>query len=94
MEKVNWKVSGMTCSNCALSIKKYLEKQGMESISINPLDGSVSFENPAKEHVDALKSGLSDLGYPVIDQAASTKPKKHFLQSNKNRFLFTFDVEV
>lgn len=89
MEKVNWKVNGMTCSNCALSIKKYLEKQGVDAISVNPLDGAVSFDNPAADNFNVIKSGLADLGYPVIEQTANTNPKKHFLQSNKNRFLFT-----
>ena len=28
MEKVTWKVDGMTCANCALTINKFLEKQG------------------------------------------------------------------
>jgi Cu+-exporting ATPase len=89
MEKVNWKVGGMTCSNCALSIKKFLEKQGVEAISVNPLDGSVSFQNPIEENKDTLKSGLADLGYPVLEQIKGNTQKVHFFHSNKNRFLFT-----
>jgi len=89
MEKVNWKVGGMTCSNCALSIRKYLEKQGLEDISVNPLDGSVSFQNPSDNNSDILKTGLASLGYPVIEQTTKKNTKKHFLHSNKNRFLVT-----
>ena len=30
MEKVDWKVEGMSCTNCALSIADYLKKEGVK----------------------------------------------------------------
>src|SRR5688572_30199863 len=68
MEKVNWKVEGMTCSNCALTISKYLEKQGLKNVKVNPMDGKVSFETgeqPLQE--DKLTHGISALGYKVTE---------------------------
>ena len=44
MEKVDWTVEGMTCSNCALTISKYLEKRH-EGCQVNPINGAVSFIN-------------------------------------------------
>ena len=44
METIKWKVEGMTCANCALTINKYLDKKGMQNIRVNPIDGDVSFE--------------------------------------------------
>ena len=44
MEKVQWKVEGMTCANCAFTINKYLQKSGAKDIAVNPIDGDVSFE--------------------------------------------------
>jgi Cu+-exporting ATPase len=44
METIQWKVDGMTCANCALTINKYLDKKGMQNIRINPIDAEVSFE--------------------------------------------------
>ena len=41
METVNMKVDGMTCSNCALTISKYLQQQGLNNVKVNPLDGDV-----------------------------------------------------
>ena len=35
MEKIAWKVEGMTCSNCALSVTKFLQKQGMDEVKVN-----------------------------------------------------------
>jgi Cu+-exporting ATPase len=44
MEKVQWKVEGMTCSNCALTIHKFLEKQGLKEVKVSAIGGDVSFE--------------------------------------------------
>ena len=32
MEKIDWKVEGMTCSNCAQTVSKFLVKEGMEEV--------------------------------------------------------------
>src|SRR5215204_2391167 len=32
MEKVQWKVTGMTCANCALTVNKYLHQQGAKGV--------------------------------------------------------------
>ena len=44
MEKIEWKVEGMSCTNCALSISKYLEKEGLKDVHVNFIGGDVSFE--------------------------------------------------
>jgi len=89
MEKVTWKVDGMTCANCALTINKYLEKQGMQQIRINPIDGDVSFELIEGTDKNKLKKGIDDLGYHVYnDTAADKKSKAAFLSTNIQRLLF------
>jgi len=66
MEKVDWKVEGMTCTNCALSINRYLEKGGLKDIKVNFISGEISFElNGIKTKEDLIK-GISDLGYKVV----------------------------
>jgi P-type Cu+ transporter len=83
MEKVNWKVEGMTCSNCALSVSKVLEKQGMQHISVNPINGDVVFETPdTNGTVDKAKKNIELLGYVVAsDRIVTDKPKKKFLKT-------------
>ena len=44
MEKIQWKVEGMHCANCALTINNYLKKQGAQNILVNPIQGDVAFE--------------------------------------------------
>ncbi len=90
MEKVDWKVEGMTCSNCALTINKYLQKEGLQDIVVNPIDGTVSFSNTISAETDKIKKGIGTLGYHVVDGEKKEATTKPFLADNKSRFLFTF----
>jgi P-type Cu+ transporter len=90
METTAWKVEGMTCSNCALSVSNYLKKEGLSDIKVNPITGDVSFIANEINNEDNLKAGIKKLGYKVVDETLDTsKEKKPFLHSNKQRFFFT-----
>jgi Cu+-exporting ATPase len=55
METVNLKVAGMIVANCALSINKYLEKEGLKNVKVNFIGGDVSFDknaNISKERIE------------------------------------------
>ena len=52
----------MDCTNCALTIRKYLEKQGMKEVKVNFATGNVSFQAGAEPKTDQLSKGISDLG--------------------------------
>ncbi|MFT3979638.1 MAG: cation-translocating P-type ATPase [Ferruginibacter sp.] len=102
MEKIDWNVEGMTCSNCALSVNKYLQKEGAEDIKVNPISGAVSFTNASNKALTDIKKGIGSLGYKVVDKDASGEHAAHghehhghshgsdgsFLSTNKKRFLF------
>ena len=66
MEKIEWKVEGMTCSNCALTISKYLKKEGLSEVKVNVLDGDVSFKAEDKVASEKIKKGIEGLGYKVV----------------------------
>lgn len=80
METINWKVEGMTCSNCALSVTKFLEKEGMQNVKVNPIDGDVHFDVVELDDIkqQTLTKGIETLGYSVVDeklaQQKSAKP--------------------
>src|SRR6476619_4745063 len=89
MEKVQWKVDGMNCANCALTIKKYLKKEGAQNITVNPIDGDVSFEVNGGKGLPQLARGIESLGYKVEStDAPSVKKRNSFLSSNLHRFWF------
>ncbi|MER3498810.1 MAG: copper-translocating P-type ATPase [Chitinophagaceae bacterium] len=87
MEKIQWKVEGMTCANCALTIHKYLEKQGLKDVKVNPIDGDVSFEINGDISKADISKGISQLGYNVAGEAGTKKGIK-FLTTSLQRFWF------
>jgi P-type Cu+ transporter len=100
MEKVAWKVTGMDCTNCALTITKYLQKQGVKNPTVNFIGGDVSFEidNASKNYnVVQIEKGIENLGYKVIANNANDVPateKKVFLKNHLQRFLFCLPFTV
>ncbi|MFN2437839.1 MAG: heavy metal translocating P-type ATPase [Chitinophagaceae bacterium] len=89
MEKVQWKVEGMTCSNCALTINQYLQKEGVKNISVSPVDGDVSFEINGIITKQKIAQGIESLGYTVATNGSpDIQKKKPFLSNNLQRFLF------
>ncbi len=94
MEKVEWKVEGMDCTNCALTITKYLQKEGMKEVKVNFIGGDVSFELNGNKSKEALTKGIADLGYKVVNENAATQiPNSKFqitklFSNHLQRFLF------
>ena len=97
MEKVEWKVEGMTCTNCALTINKFLEKQGAEKVAVNFIGHDVSFELNGGVSKESLAKGIKDLGYHVLDDQLKTgnnKPKTFLFSNHLQRFLFCLPFTV
>ncbi|HRO84008.1 MAG TPA: cation-translocating P-type ATPase [Niabella sp.] len=95
-EKVKWNVEGMTCANCALTVNKFLEKEGMQDVKVNFATGDVSFQFPENTSIDKLIKGVKGLGYKVNDanNAAhdhaghSHEEGKGFLKTTMSKFWF------
>jgi Cu+-exporting ATPase len=89
METIQWKVDGMTCANCALTINKFLDKQGMKNVRVNPLDAEVTFDMVEGAPVVDLIKGIEGLGYQVTEGSQVTgEQKKGFLHSQTQKLLF------
>jgi Cu+-exporting ATPase len=88
MEKVQWQVEGMDCSNCALTIRRYLEKEGMKGVKVNFATGDVSFDMNGNITAAKLSKGIESLGYKVADEQQVTGNRKPFLSTHMHRFLF------
>ena len=86
MENVQLKVDGMSCTNCALSIHKYLEAEGVVAPKVNFMEGEVQFELPFEASKEKLIKGINSLGYKV--RGSEEKITKRFLDNNKERAIF------
>ncbi len=89
METVNWKVEGMSCSNCALTIGNYLKKEGLQNVKVNLIGGDVSFDKNGDTSEPNIAKGIESLGYHVhTNDAGITGKHKRFLQTHFQKFLF------
>jgi len=91
MEKVEWKVEGMHCTNCALSIRKYLEKEGQEEVKVNFIGGDISFNHNESIPTDTLKKGIAELGYKITGDVSAETP---LLPGQKKKFRFKFSSHL
>lgn len=88
MKKVNWKVDGMTCSNCALTVQQYLTNEGLGNVKVNLMGGEVSFDIDGKNEQQIIK-GIESLGYTVQNEdTQAPKRGKRIFADHKQRFLF------
>ena len=88
MENIQWKVDGMSCTNCALSIHKYLSSQGIHEPKVNFMEGEVQFELADASQKISLIKGIQGLGYKVRGQDTEASSKK-WLDNNKERAFFS-----
>lgn len=97
MEKIEWKVEGMDCTNCALTINRYLSKEGMKEVKVNFIGGDVTFELNDTISKQSIAKGIEDLGYKVLNEtviATAAAEKKNLLSyigkggTHLHRFLF------
>jgi len=76
METIKWKIEGMTCSHCALTISNFLQKEGLKNVRVNPLDGQVSFEVDGKPLQEKkISNGIEALGYKVLSTSGESAEK-------------------
>ncbi len=69
---VELRVDGMDCNNCAQSIHRYLERQGLEDVLVNFQTREVRYRrDDAAADAATIRAGIHKLGFRVVDDAAS-----------------------
>ncbi|MGN6439998.1 MAG: heavy metal translocating P-type ATPase [Agriterribacter sp.] len=78
MENIYWKVEGMDCTNCALTVRRFLEKEGAQNVKVNFVDGDVAFSINGNHSTNQIQKGIEGLGYKVagmLEDRATTAGK-------------------
>lgn len=90
MEKVDWKVDGMDCTNCAVTISRYLQKEGLGDVKVNFIGGDVSFTLQEGKSKETIAKGIEGLGYRVTSftNTTATGTRKKLFSNHLQRFLF------
>jgi P-type Cu+ transporter len=86
--KTTLNVEGMTCSNCALGVTRFLEKKGLKDVRVDFSTGEVAFEEVSPSEIPEVVSGIRKLGYTVVsgDQEMNASVSGSFLSSLEFRF--------
>jgi Cu+-exporting ATPase len=90
METINWKVEGMSCATCALTIGKYLERKGGRNVRVSLASGDVSFESTGDLDSQQLQEGIHELGYSVVKDQESAAAGSRRRRLNKHLRYFYF----
>lgn len=69
--EVMMQVDGMTCSSCAMTVTKFLQKRGMKEIFVDFASGAVKFSAEATYNAEDISKGIEGLGYHVHKAAGS-----------------------
>ncbi len=82
------KVEGMSCSNCALSVRKQLEKEGFHNVDVDFTTGNVSFDTNDESLISLAEKRIKELGYKVKHSDSSPDQRKG-LSSIEKKFWFS-----
>jgi len=83
------KVEGMSCTNCALSVRKQLEKEGFKNVDVDFATGDVSFGTTDESLVNVAEKKIQELGYKVKERESPEEPEKG-LSVIEKKFWFCF----
>ena len=61
-------VDGMTCTNCAASVERFLQRKGFSDVVVNFATNEVRFsQGSATVTLEEVKSGIQKMGYTVVE---------------------------
>jgi Cu+-exporting ATPase len=85
-EKITLNVQGMTCSNCALGVTKYLENQGLKNVHVDFSSNEARFDPNEEVRLPGIITGIQELGYKVsLEKSAENESG---ISSIEKKFLF------
>ena len=88
-EQDELKVEGMTCANCAMGVRKRLEKIGLEGVDVNFSTGEVHYTNIPKLETEKISREIEDLGYDVIHDSEGESKQSGTLSKIEKKFYFS-----
>lgn len=80
-------VEGMDCSNCAITISRYLEKEGLQDVSVNFATGEARFNLDNSVRLPNIIRGIEKLGYKV--ENIEDRSSEHAFFSVEKKFWFS-----
>ena len=84
---IELRVDGMDCNNCAQSIHRYLERQGLADVLVNFQTREVRYRrNDAAADAHTVRAGINQLGFRVVDDEVP-EPSGRWSSNPRQRLL-------
>lgn len=80
-------VEGMTCANCAMGVRRGLEKIGLNEVDVNFSTGEVRYKNTAKLSPEKINKTVEEIGYHV--KSTNAEEKSSTLSKIEKKFYFS-----
>src|SRR5690554_2181037 len=80
-------VEGMTCANCAMGVRKGLEKIGLDEVDVNFSTGEVRYKNSPKLSAEKINKTVEEIGYHV--KSTNAEEKNSTLSKIEKKFYFS-----
>ncbi|GAB3364949.1 heavy metal translocating P-type ATPase [Arachidicoccus ginsenosidivorans] len=79
--QIEWKVRGMTCTNCAMSVDKQLKSLGLQGVEVDFMQSVVRFQHTTNDHIplQKIQDGIQGLGFKVENAGSNTAAAKESL---------------
>jgi copper chaperone len=62
-----WKVKGMSCQHCVMSVTKALgQLDGIKNVQVDLAKGEVRFDNSKEIASNRIEKAIGDAGYEVV----------------------------
>ncbi|MFO7978520.1 MAG: cation-translocating P-type ATPase [Bacteroidales bacterium] len=87
--QINLTVEGMSCTNCALGIRKSLESEGFENVYADFTTDSVSFNQADAQRIDLAMKRIEALGYHVKESSGEHEEAPKGMSMIEKKFWFT-----
>ncbi|SDL35628.1 Cu+-exporting ATPase [Catalinimonas alkaloidigena] len=79
-------VEGMTCTNCALGVRRYLEKEGAQDVNVDFASSEATFTLPQADRLKEVMKGIERLGYQVSTRGETPASDKSGLLPIEKKF--------
>lgn len=88
------KIEGMTCANCALGIKKHLDKNGVQNVSVNFASSEASFTTTQEHNLDNVKALIQAIGFNVKERSTQDSAPEYSALEKKFFFTLFFTIPL
>ena len=92
MQTIEWKVEGMTCTNCAANIARYLESEGLKEVDVDFSTSTLRFQVEEERSLPRIEAELKKMGYTVLRGEAPHQAQDPYIRRILFCALFTLPL--